>query len=131
MSLAGRYSFAIQRGADFARAFRKSIKDSGDPVDLTGLKVRAQIRQYDNEYGTTTTSSLLLDLPNGAGVAITDAVNGEITLTLTAAQAIALCPANQKTKVSYGIEIYDDGTDPETVQPFLQGHITILPEVVR
>lgn len=131
MSLAGRYSFEIQRGVDFSRSQRKSAKGTGTPVDLTGLKVRAQIRELDNEFGTTTTTSLLLNMPNGSGIAITDAVNGEITFSLTEAQTQALCPANVKTKVSYGIEIYDDGTDPETVQPFLQGRITILPEVVR
>lgn len=129
--LAGSYSFVIQYGADFSRDMFKTIKATGLPVDLTGLKVRAQIRDVPDEFGTTTTTTLLLDMPNGSGVAITDAVNGKITFSLTEAQTIALCPNNVKTKVSYGIELYNDLVNPQTAQPFLQGRITILPAVIR
>jgi hypothetical protein len=107
------------------------VKQTGDPVDLTGLKVRAQIRTVAGEFGTTTSTTLLLDLPNGSGISISDPTDGKITLTLTTAQTIALCPANVVTKVSYGIELYDDGVSPNIVTPFLQGFIKLRPEVVR
>lgn len=134
MSLAGTYNFRLQRGADFSRVFVKNTEaDDGTltPVDLTGLKVRAQFRDPEYATGTTTSTTLLLELEDSDGIEITDAAGGEITLTLTNAQTALLCPNNIKTVVAYGIEIYDDGVSPEVVTPFLQGKVTVLPETVR
>lgn len=131
MSLAGHYSFSVQRGADFARVFRRKYQASGEPAPLPGYKVRAQFRTLDGATGTSTTATLLLELQDGAGIEVTDEDEAEITLELSAAQTLLLAPGNVKTKVAYGIELYDDSVTPELVQPFLQGRVTILPETVR
>lgn len=134
MALAGIYDFSIQNGADLSRVFVKNTQDDEGvltPVDLTGLKVRAQFRTPEGATGLTTSETLLVELEDSDGIEITDAANGEITLTLTNAQVALLCPDNVKTRVAYGIELYDDGASPEVVTPFLQGKVTILPESVR
>ena len=134
MALAGIYDFTIQRGADFSRVFVKNTQDDEGvltPVDLTGLKVRAQFRTTAGATGLTTSETLLVELEDSDGIEITDAAAGEITLTLTNAQVALLCPDNVKTRAAYGIELYDDGVSPEVVTPFLQGKVTILAETVR
>lgn len=128
-ALPGKYNFRIQRGADFARVFVKQAADVA--VDLTGLKVRAQFREDGAEVGVTTTTTLVLELEDSAGIEITDPAEGEITLVLTNAQTAAMCPKNIITYLVYGIELYDDSVSPELVTPFLQGRVTINPEVVR
>lgn len=129
MSLPGSHSFELARGKDFTRRFRKL--SAGVPVNLTGWKVRCQFRTLDGQYGLTAESSLLLALADGAGVAITDAVNGRVQLTLTPAQTAILCPDNVKTKVAYEIELYDDSTPPERVDGLVAGKVTVLPETAR
>lgn len=131
MALAGKYNFKIQRGGDFSRPFVRT-NSAGVPTNLTGLKVRAQFRELDGETGTSTSETLVLELTDGNGISITDAVNGEITLELTNAQSRLLNPDNlPDIQVAYGIEIYDDSASPEVVTPFLQGKVTIKPETVR
>lgn len=132
MSLPGKYNFKIQRGADFTRDFVKKIKATGVAVDLTGLKTRAQFRTLAGEDGVTTTTTLILNLANAAGMSIpAPATNGVTRMVLTNAQTALLCPTNKDIKLAYGIEHYDDSVNPEIVTPFLQGHITIESEVVR
>lgn len=134
MSLYGTYNFAVQRGAAFSRTFRRNTKnpDTGvlTPVDLTGYKARAQIRTLDGRYGTTTTTTLLVDLTDGSGIAVSNAANGEVTITLTEANLETMCPTNERTVLAYGIELYDDVTSLPTL-PLLQGKITVLPETPR
>jgi hypothetical protein len=129
-AVAANYNFRVQRGSDFSRSFQK--KAGGVPVDMTGLKVRAQFRTSDGRNGTTTASSLLVDLVDGDGVEITSAVNGQVTLTLSNARTTLLNPNNEDDiEVVYGIELYDDSVSPEVVTPFLQGTVSVQPEVVR
>lgn len=127
---AGVYHFAIDRGADDQRVFTKEDEETGEPIDLTGLGARCQFRTLAGAVGTTTSTTLLLELLNGAGVAVSDAAAGEVTLDLTVAQTLTLCPTNQKTQVSYEIELYDLAT-PTLVQKFLKGKLTIDPEGCR
>lgn len=131
MNLPGIYSFAIARGKTFERAFVWKTTDSDAPIDLTGKKVRCQIRTADGATGTSTSATLVLNLTNGGGIAITNAVGGEVTLSLTSEQSISICPLNQKTKLTYEIEVYDDSVSPEVVDGFLKGTITVLPETTR
>lgn len=129
MSRAATYNFSVQTGADFTRVFAKTA--NGVAVNMTGLKVRAQFRALAGATGTTTSTTLLLSLANAAGIAITNAAGGEITLTLTNAQTATLNPRNIRMQVAYGIEIYYDAVSPNVVTPFLQGTVTLYPEVVR
>lgn len=129
MSLPGAYSFELARGKDFTVGFRKLA--DGVPVNLTGWKVRGQIRTLAGQYGTTTSASLVLDLTDGDQVEITDALDGRVQLTLTAAQTQAIAPGNVKTKLAYEIELYNDSTPPERVDGLVAGRITVLPETAR
>lgn len=131
MNAPGPYSFSITRGKDFERKFVFKSQTTGVPIPLTGLKARAQFRTLAGQFGTTTASTLLLELTDGAGIEVTDADAGEVTMTLTVANTLTLCPTNTKTKVAWEFELYDDGVDPETVQGGLIGKVTINPETVR
>lgn len=129
MSLPGKYNFRIQRGADFSLVFQKTADDVA--VNLTGLKVRAQFRSTSGEDGLSTADTLVLELTDGDGIEITTPLTGYITLSLTNADTVTLCPNNRRLDLVYGIELYDDSVSPEVVTPFLQGRVTVLPEVVR
>lgn len=131
MSLPGSYSFAIQRGASFTRRFTRKYEATGLPTDLTGYKARMQVRTVAGKTGTSTADTLVLELTDGDGIAVTDAAAGEVTLTLTSAQTLALGAGNVKAKLAYGIELYKDSVSPEEVLPLLQGSIAIRPETVR
>lgn len=131
MSLAGSYSFAVQRGADFSRTFRRTVQATGQPVNLTGLKARMQVRTPKGATGTSTSDTLVLELTDGNGIAVSDPADGKVTLNLTALQTIELAEDNTRTKLAYGIELYDDSGAEEVVMAFLQGSITVRTEVVR
>jgi hypothetical protein len=131
MNTPGPYSFAITRGKDFERKFVFKSQATGEPMPLTGLKARAQFRSLAGQFGTTTSTTLLLELADGDGIEVTDADAGEVTLTLTVANTLTLCPANTKTKVAWEFELYDDGVSPEAVRGGLIGKVTIHPETLR
>lgn len=129
MSLPGAYSFELARGKDFTVGFRKLA--DGVPVNLTGWKVRGQIRTLAGQYGTTTSASLVLDLTDGDEVEITNALDGRVQLTLTEAQTKLLAPDNVKTKLAYELELYNDSVPQERVDGLVAGKITVLPETAR
>lgn len=129
MAVAGKYSFSIQRGSTATRSFVAQSAVDGTPFNLTGYSVRMQIRTPEGATGISTNTTLVLDLPNGGAITISDAPNGVVTLTLSAATTISICPTNTRTRLAYGIELYR-GT-PEEVVPLLQGTLTVLPETVR
>lgn len=131
MSLPGSHSFTIQRGSTFTRRFRRKYEQTGEPTDLTGYKARMQVRSLAGKTGTSTSATLLLELTDGNGIAVTDPENGEVTLSLTSAQTLALGADNAKAKLAYGIELYKDSVSPEEVLPLLQGSLSIRPETVR
>ena len=85
-----------------------------------------QIRTEDGATGTTTATTLVFE---PALVVDADPTTGKIGIPLTAAQTLTLCPDNEFTRLSYGIELF--AGSPEVVQPVLQGYITVLPEVAR
>ena len=134
MSIAGAYSFSMQRGASFRRTFTRTYQSTGLTAIPVGYQARAQFRTSDGATGTTTATTLLLSLDEAtdpASIAVSNQPTGEVTLVLDINQVLLLCPTNVKTKVSYGLELYDDSTTPETVIPFLQGRSYILPETAR
>lgn len=90
MSLPGSYSFAIQRGASVERKFTRKYRDTDLPTDLTGYKARCQIRTFAGRSGTSTAGSLLLDLADGEGIAVTDAAGGQAGSFAAFAQWVVL-----------------------------------------
>ena len=122
MSLAGVYNIDVQQGA--TKRFSIVYKDGdGVPIDLTGYEGRGQIRLKVSD------ENALADFV----VTITDAVNGEIDITLpaTALEGIKFRGRSylDKTEASYDIEIYDDASGD--VIRLLNGICTIYPEVTK
>lgn len=93
--------------------------DGGSPVDLTGAAARMQVRQK------VTSPDVVIELnaTNGRAV-LTDAVNGEITLSISAVDT-ALLPAGVGV---YDLEIAFAGGQ---VDRLLEGKVRISPEVTR
>jgi hypothetical protein len=132
--LPANYNFSLARGKTFSRKFVQKAGTPAVAVDLTGWKVRAEFRELDGQYGNTASSSLLLALPDvdGNGLTLSDAVNGEISLYLSAANTLLLDEENEPTQIAYEIELYnDDDPDDVQVQGFLTGVITVVAETAR
>jgi hypothetical protein len=85
---------------------------SGDPKDLTGYTVAAQMRR---SYYTTTSTNFT------AAVSLPE--DGEVTISLTAVQTSAI----KAGRYVYDIEITGDG---ETLR-VLEGIVVINPEVTK
>ena len=114
----GRLDRLIYQGATFRRILR--LQDRlGAAIDLTGCIVRMQIRQ------AITDALPLIDLTETNNRAIiTDATNGEITLTIEAEDSASL----DFVKGFYDVEVeYSDGT----VDRVLEGKVKLSKEVTR
>lgn len=130
MLLPANYNFSLARGKTFSLKFVQ--KDgAGVPADLSGLKARAEFRELDGQYGTTGVSTLLLALADGDGIAVTDALAGEVTLDVSAARTLLLNEANEPGGVAYEIELYDDTGSEPIVHGFLMGAVNVIPETSR
>lgn len=114
----GKLNLTIYQGSTFKRILR--LKDSNDAaIDLSGATARMHVR------ATLADTATLLELneTNGRAV-VSDAVNGEVTLFVTATVTAAL----DFSKAVYDLEIqYSDGT----VDRVLQGGVTLSKEVTR
>jgi hypothetical protein len=114
----GKLNLTIYQGATFRRIIR--LTDSTNTaIDLSGATVRMHVR------ATLADTATLLELneTNGRAV-VSDAVNGEVTLLVTATVTAAL----NFSKAVYDLEIqYSDGT----VDRVLQGGIMLSKEVTR
>ena len=82
MSRVTKANLSIDEGSGVTFYF--DVKQSGSAVDLTGYTVVAEARKYDDD-------SVVLTLPT----AVTTALSGEITMTLTAANADTLEAAGE------------------------------------
>lgn len=84
----------------------------GDPIDLTGYTARSQMRKsYYSSNATSFTSN------------ISSAIDGEITLSLTAAET-----ANVKAgRYLYDVEIVSGNT----VIRVVEGIVTVMPEITK
>lgn len=121
MAEVGRYDFEIRQGGTFTRTITWTDNSTpGVPIDITGYTIRSQIRQ------TLTDTSFLLEMSTGvdARIAITDAVNGVFTITVSATDTAAL---------DFGTAIYDlEMVSPGgVVTPLLEGVVTLVREVTR
>jgi hypothetical protein len=108
------------------------LDSNSDPYDLTGYSIRAEIRkEYKsaNPVATWTTT-------------ITDEVNGQVSLELTASETSAI-PAGHKLVTAYNyqlikdgvyywdVEIYRDVLGVEEVTRCMSGKLIIAPEVTK
>ena len=85
---------------------------SGNPVDLTGYTARSQMRKsYYSSNAITFTAN------------VSSAIDGEITLSMTAAES-----ANVKAgRYLYDVEI----TSGNTVIRVVEGIVTVMPEITK
>lgn len=114
---AGVYKMIIEQGANLRYVFNYT-DSAGTAINLTGYTVRMQVR------ATKAQTTTLLDIANGAGISITDAAAGQITLDVPAATTAAL-PGD--TLGVYDIELVNGST----VTRFLEGVAVISGEVTR
>ena len=131
--LGARYNMRVQRGASWEDTFAYTDAD-GVAINLTGYKARMQVRTLVGRYGTTTASTLLLELnsTNGKLVIDTPATAGTLTLAATPADTQTLSPLNKaRVRLAYSIELYNDGVSPEHVIPLAHGVVTVLGENTR
>lgn len=113
---AGIYNDTLDQGATYNLVVVYK-DDSGTPVNLTGFSAYMQLREsYDS-----TVADLTLSTANG-GIVI-DGINGEITITATATQTVALV----SDFYVYDLELVNGSN----VTRLLQGQITVNSEVTR
>lgn len=123
----------MKQGADWSLILRYKVEDSADvrtPVDISGYTIRCKMKQSYED------STALFDLStDNAKIAITDAENGEFTLTLTDTEtAAAPIPLSQgkggvpSMTLVFDIELVNLSG---IVIPFLIGTVKILAEVTN
>lgn len=119
---AGKLNLKIEQGATFKKLLQWKAGEPSVPVDITGYLIRMQIR---SELAAATTL-LDLDTTNNR-IAITNALQGQFELRLTATETAAL---------TFEAGVYDlemvapDGPD-NTVTRLLAGSVMVLPEITR
>lgn len=133
---AASYSMTWTRGATAEEEFTY-VDSDGLPADLTGYSARMQIRTLAGQYGTSTSTTLLLELTTANGKLFwnTDGSDGELRLKVGPDDVELLNPSNaKKQKVCYSIEVFRDEVSPATgeyVIPLVQGNITVRGETTR
>ncbi len=106
--------------------FQFLFRDKATQVaeSLAGLKGRMTFRL------TPTSAASLLDLTNGAGVAVQpSAQTGVVAIELTVAQSRLLAPGNLRTECVGGLELYDDSVSPESVEYSEVIGLVMLPDL--
>ena len=110
---AGKHNINIEQGATFKLQLTVSTND-GTPVNLVGYQVRGQVRiQFEDTTPTATFTCV-----------ITDAANGKVEVTLSAATTTAL----SFTKGVYDIELV---TPASNVVRLLKGNAILSKEVTK
>lgn len=107
------YELTIDQGSTFS--MRVELKDyfTNESLNLTNYVARSQIRK---NYDSTDSKDFL--------VVIADAANGNISMTMTAANTANLKPG----RYVYDLEIEDDES---TVTRILQGVAVVSPQVTK
>lgn len=114
----GKLNLIFYQGSTFKRIIRLTDSTAA-PINLTGATVRMHVRVTMSD----TTPIIELDEDNGRAL-VTDAVNGEVTLLISATDTAALDFASGV----YDLEIeYSDGT----VDRVLAGTVKLSKEVTR
>jgi hypothetical protein len=130
-----KYNMTVIRGATWEDEFTYA-DDAGVPIDLTGYQARMQVRSLVGQFGTTTTTTLMLELSTtGATPRLLwdTAATGTLKIVVPPTAHAVLNPANvARVQYAYSIELYQPaGANPEYVLPLVQGKITVKGEVTR
>ena len=130
------YNMKLVRGSTWEEEFTYTEDDGTTPIDLTGYEARMQVRPLAAQYGTSTSTTLLLELSTTGTDPLLrwdTAATGVLKILASPEQHAALNPNNTRLmRYSYSIEVYRPaGVDPEYVIPLVQGQITVLGEVTR
>ena len=114
-------NITIYQGSTFQKSFQWSTGEPSAPVNLTGCKVRMQIRE---KY---TSEQFILELTTDNGrITITDPLLGKFAAEISAADTSEL---RFKAAV-YDLEIEFPGT-PSKVKRIIQGSVALSLEVTR
>lgn len=121
--LAGIYNIVCEQGTTFTRVITLEYPDETDPEvflpwNFANYTARMQIRRTIN----STTTMIELTTENG-GIAFTNPSQGEMTVSMSAAQTAALTSDGV-----YDIEIINDTGE---VSRLIQGNFTLNLEVTR
>lgn len=125
----GNFSLPIVRGATWEDEF--IYKDAaGVAVNLTGYQARMQVRTLGGQFGTTTTTTLLLSLSTtGVNPLLVwdTAALGRVRVYARPDQHAVLNPSNlKKAQYAYWLEFYkpDPSGTGEYVLPVVTGKLT-------
>lgn len=113
---AGTYNITIEQGATYTQTIL--VQDEGVTRNLTGYTARMQVRPGKDS------DTILLNLTMGSGLSIPTPTNGEIIISLTAAQTAAYTTVD----AVYDLELVDGSSN---VERLLQGSVTLSKEVTK
>jgi hypothetical protein len=133
-SVSATYAIRVERGKSYERLIRMRDASTDSLVPLgEGWNVRGQIRTADGRTGTTTASTLLLDLSENDRLSVVE-VDGVrmVRLYLTAEDTVALNEDNAKSvKRWWSCELFDESAPDVNVRALLSGAVVVLSEVTR
>lgn len=115
-------NITIYQGSTFTKSFQWSTGTTPTPVNITGYKIRMQLR----EKLSSPTPIIECTTENGR-ITITDAVAGKFKVEIAAADTAAMI---FKSAV-YDIEMVEPGLGPERVKRLIQGSVSLSLEVTR
>lgn len=123
------YSMVVTRGATWEEEFTYVGIDGITPINLSGYSARMQVRTLSGRYGTSTTSTLVLELTTSNGLLVWNtAALGKLRIIAPPASHAVLNPNNvKKIKYSYSIEVYL----ADYVLPLVTGKISVRGETSR
>ena len=117
------FSLPVVRGTTWEDSFDYRDSD-GVAIDLTGYEARMQVRTIAGRFGTTTASTLMLELSTEGvdPLLVWDTASiGRVRVYALPATHAALNPSNaKKVKYAYWLEFYDG----DHVLPVVTGILT-------
>ena len=118
---AGVYDFEVEQGATFKRSFLYSNKDTGVPYNISGCKIRMQVRKAQQQ-------PVIIEATTENGkFTITDGPGGKFDMTLSAVDTAALT----SKEALYDIEIEFPDGPPATVNRILKGAFKVDPSITQ
>lgn len=112
-------------GATFYQEFTWETGDPAEPVDLTDITARMQVR------ADVADDDVVFDLTteNGGILILSPATEGKYAIFLTPTQTLGVCPDHEKRSLVYDL-FFDHGIDNETGMQ-QRGKFTFNPAVTR